>query len=83
MGLLFFWQNIQLRDSVSEFTPLTSLQIWGARGARPVAAQCSSPSGRVVSSRWESEEYAVLPPHPGLAHNTRYGCCGSSLETPT
>lgn len=83
MGLLFFWQNIQHWDSISEFTPLASLQSWGAQSSRLLAAQCSSPSGRVVCSRWESEEYPVLPPHPGLPHRARYGCCRSSLEMPT
>lgn len=82
MGLLLFWQNIQLRDSISEFTPLASLQGWGAQGTRLLAARCSSPSGRAVCSRRESEECPVLPTHPGPPHKARYGCCRSSLETP-
>uniref|UniRef100_A0A8C6GM32 Phospholipid-transporting ATPase n=1 Tax=Mus spicilegus TaxID=10103 RepID=A0A8C6GM32_MUSSI len=76
-------QNIQHQDSISEFTPLASLLSWGAQGSRLLAAQCSSPSGRVVCSRWESEECPVLPLHPGLPHKARYGCCRSSLEMPT
>ena len=82
MDFLFFWQNTQLLDSVSEFTLLPSVQNWGAQGARPLAAPCSSPSRKVVCTQWRRKEYAALPPHLDMSHNLRDGCCGSSLETP-